>query len=167
MTRGLRAGVGLAWALLVVAGARGAESVIELSRRQQEELAQKRERMSRLLGWLEAEERVAARQKELLGRFLLAEGEEAGWVVLQGLQEQALAQGLSITELRPSQVKGQGKKRKPLFRVDAKLEGELAQVDRLLQELPQALPGIRLENLQLVPREGGKVQSVLRVEWGI
>lgn len=166
MTRGLRAGVGLAWALLVVAGARGAETVIELSQRQQAELAQKRERMSRLLGWLEAEERVAARQKEVLGRFLLADGMEAGWVVLQGLQEQALAQGLSITELRPSQVKGQGK-RKPLFRVDAKLEGELAQVDRLLQELPQALPGIRLENLQLVPREGGKVQSVLRVEWGI
>ena len=100
-----------------------------------------------------------------LGRFAPAEPKDAGWLFLQGLQEAAQAEGLAITDLRPSQVKAQGKKRKALFRLDAKLEGDLAQIDRLLQGLPKSLPGVRLENLQLVPQEGGKVQGVMRMEW--
>lgn len=164
MSRATRIGIGLGWALLVVLGARGADLLLQAGRRQGEELAQKREHLARLEGWLEAEERVTARRKEVLGRFALSDGKEIGWAVLQGLQEAAQAQGLSITDLRPSQVKGQGKK-KPVFRVDAKLEGEMAQVDKLLQELPHLLPGVRLEDFQLVPREGGKVQSVMRMEW--
>ena len=164
MTRAARMGIGLGWALLVVLGAHGADLLLQAGRRQGEELAQKKERLARLEGWLGVEERVAARRKEVLGRFAQADGKEIGWVMLQGLQEAAQAQGLAITDLRPSQVKGQGK-RKPVFRVDAKLEGELAQVDQLLQQLPQILPGVRLENLQLIPREGGKMQSVMRMEW--
>ena len=164
MTRGVRLAIGLVWALAVVAGARGVDLLVDLGRRQEGELAQKRERLTRLQGWLEVEERVTAQRKEVLGRFALAEGKDVEWVVLQGLQEVAQGQGLSITDLRPSQVKGQGK-RKDFFRVDVKLEGDLAQVDRLLQGLPEVLPGVRLENFQLVPLEGGKAQSVLRVEW--
>ena len=164
MTRAARMGIGLGWALLVVVGARGADLLLQASRRQGEELAQKRERLARLEGWLEAEDRVAARRKEVMGRLALSEGKEIGWAALQGLQEAAQAQGLSITDLRPSQVKGQGKK-KLIFRVDVKLEGDLAQVDKLLQELPQALPGVRLENFQLVPQESDKAQTVMRLEW--
>ncbi len=164
MTRGVRLGIGLAWVLVVAAGTRGVDLLMDFGRRQEKELAQKRDRLTRLEGWLEVEGKVVARWKETLGRFAPAEGKEVGWVILQGLQEAAQGQGLAITDLRPIQVKGQGK-REAFFRVDAKLEGDLAQVDRLLQELPQALPGVRLENFQLVPLGGGKAQSVVRVEW--
>ncbi len=176
MSRAARVGIALGWLVAVAAGARAADGLMEFERAQRQKLAQERNRFMRLQGWLEAQEEVAARRKETLGRFAQAEGKDAGWLLLQGLQEIAQAQGLSITDLRPSQPKGgqaarpAGRGRKaggPLYRVDARLEGGLEQVDRFLQELPQVLPGIRLENFQVVPQEGGRVQSVVRLEWAV
>lgn len=166
MTQTARVGIALGWLAAVAAAVWAGQGLMEMGRAQQNELSQKQEHLTRLEGWLGAEDQVAARRKETLGKFAQMEGADAGWLLLQGLQETAQAQGLSITDLRPSQVKGQ-KKRKPVQRVDAKLEGSLEQVDRFLQELPKALPGIRVENFQLVPQDGGRVESAVRMEWAL
>lgn len=165
MRRTAAAGIAIGWALLVVGGVRGVEALLDLQRGQEQELQRQRERLMRLRGWLEVEERLLARRREVRGRFAAVDGKEMSWVAVQGLQEIAAQQGLAITDLRPSQVRGRGKKGEPVFRLDAKLEGQLQGFDQLLQQLPQLLPGVRLEGLQLSPMDNGQVQSILRMEW--
>lgn len=154
------------WALLVIGGVRGFDAWLTFGRAQQEELERQQGRLMRMLGWLEVEERVLARREEVMGRFASKKKGNLGWEVVHGLQAAAEAQGLVITDLRPSEGKGQGK-RKAFLRLDAKVEGDLPQIDRLLEVLPEELPGARLENFQMAPQHTGKIQGILRVEWTV
>ena len=127
----------------------------------QGELGLARERLGRFQGWLAVEPQVVSRREELLGSLGGVGELDFSWIALQNLQEVAKAQGLVVTELRPAQVGSRGSL--PILRLDAKIEGGLAQMSRFLHELPQVLPGIHLDNLQLLPEEGEKVQGILRL----
>ena len=155
----------LAWGMAVFLAVRLAEGAAQFCRDRQERLSMEREKLLRLRGWLESEEKVAARHQEVLGTFAQAEGEEWGWLGLQGFQEAAQKLNLTVTELRPSQM--QGKKGQPVrFRLDAKVEGSVDQMGLLIPELGQRLPAVRLQQLQVVPLQKGQVQGLFQLEWG-
>lgn len=108
------------------------------------------------------EEEVAVQKNQVLGPFAQTQGGDLHWAALQAIEGAAQSQGLSVTELRPSQVPAQ--QGKPvMLRLDAKVEGGLDQVSGFLQHLPDALPGVRLDNLQLMPHRENQVQGLLRL----
>ena len=130
--------------------------------RQTEELSSAKQRFARLQGWLEVQEKVAARHQEVLGPLAAASDANLSWVTLQGLQQAAQGQGLSVRELRPSQLPGQGRK-PPILRLDLRIEGRLEQMGLFLQQIPDKIPGARLENLQFLPQEKGQAQGLVRL----
>ena len=156
----------LAWGVAVILAVRLAEGAVQFCQDRHERLSMEREKLRRLLGWLEAEEKVAARHQEVLGAFAqVEEGEEWGWLGLQGFQEAAQNLSLRVTEIRPAQI--QGKKGRPVrFRLDAKVEGSVDQLGLLIPELGQRLPAVRLQKLQMVPLQSGQVQGLFQLEWG-
>jgi hypothetical protein len=158
---------------LILIGIFLAQSGFGLWDRLQGELVLAQEQLGRFQGWLAAEPQVVSRREELLGPLARVGELDFSWVALQNLQEAAQAQGLIITELRPTQVRRRGSP--PLLRLDAKVEGRLTPLAGFLQQLPQILPGVELDNLQLHPEEarlapagspGGQeeqVQGILRL----
>ena len=154
--------IAVGWLALVIGGVRLVEGATELWSRQSEELAAARQRLSRLHGWLTVEQEVTAREAEALGPLARSSRSELSWVGLEGLQGLAAAQGLSVQELRPSETAAEG--RTPaVIRFDLRLEGGLAPIGQFLQQIPEKLPGVRLEGLQFLPREKGQVQALLRL----
>ncbi len=151
----------LSWGLGVLLLVISAQSGFGLWRSLQGELALAQERLGRFQGWLAVEPKVVGRRDEALGSLARARELDFSWVALQNLQEAAKTQGLGLTELRPAHVTRRGSP--PILRLDAKVEGGLAQVTGFLQQLPQALPGVHLDNLQLLPEEGGQIQGILRL----
>ena len=152
----------IGWVLLVVGIASAAPWGFGLWQGQQEQWRQARERLSRLKGWLALEEEVAARKNELLGPLAQAQGNDLHWAALQAIEEAAQARGVSLTQLRPFQAPALAGK-PVMLRLDAKVEGDLGQVSGFLQHLPDALPGVRLDNLQLMPQRESQVQGLLRL----
>lgn len=155
------AGIIVGWAMLVILGVRLGDAGCTLWRQQREELSQAQDRLARLEGWLNMEDQVTARWKELLGPFATSPESDRDWMTLQGLQQVAKAQGLSVTELRPSQVRGD--KQMPFLRLDVKVEGEREALGSFFQQLPDKIPGVHLEQLQLMPKEGSRVQCLFRL----
>ena len=158
-------GIAVGWFFLILLAFRLAEAGVEIWRRQNEELSQVEEKLKRLYGWLNAEEQVRSRREEIVGPFSKANPEDLGWMVLQGFQDTAKAKEVSVAELRPSPIAGQGKQ-SPGLRIDARIEGRLEQITRFLQRLPEAIPGIRLDSLQLSPlSESQQAQGAVRLEF--
>lgn len=110
------------------------------------------EQLARMQGWLSVEEKVMARLQQDLGASAQGSGEDLAWTALQGIERMVVAQGLTVVELRPT-----------ASHLDAQVEGRLEQVGRLLEQLPDAIPGVRLESFQLTPKEGERVQAILRI----
>ena len=148
--------------VLVILLVRGVELGLGFWQRQTETLANARQRFARLEGWLEVQEKVVTRHREVLGPLATASGANLSWVTLQGLQQAAQAQGLSVRELRPSQLPAQGQ-RPPMLRLDLRVEGSLQQMVAFLQQIPDKVPGARLENLQFLPQEAGQAQGLVRL----
>lgn len=156
-------GIVIGWGLGVVVAVRAGEQGLQLWRQKQEELRQSQEQLRRMLGWLETEQEITARWKEILGPLADVDSADWGWVALQGLQELVQAEGLGVEELRPSLVSG-AVGRRPTVQLDAKLQGNLHQVSALLSRLPEKIPGVRLQSLQLLPKEGQTVQALIRIQ---
>lgn len=154
--------IAIAWLLGVILGVRLIEGGLQLWQRQKEDLAQSQEKLRRMHGWLSVESEVASRRNEILGPFAQVEKDELPWASLQKLQQLAQEQGLTITDLRPSQLSG-GAGQDPIHRLDLKLEGALSQMNAFLKKLPESIPVAQLENLQMVPQEEPKVQMLLRL----
>ena len=127
-----------------------------------EDLERTRERLSRLHGWLAVEQDLAAREEEALGPLAHSSRSELNWSCLEGLQSLARTQGLSVKELRPSETESQGN-RPAVVLWDIRLEGPLDPLGQFLQQIPDKMPGARLESLQLLPQEKGGVQALLRL----
>lgn len=151
-----------AWALFVIAAVTLGDLGWGLWRRQNEGLRNAQERLSRLKGWLTVEEQVEERRNQLLGPFARAGNSDFSWLGLEAVQKAAQVRGLSVTELRPIQVPGRGGQ-PPTLRLDAKVEGRLDEMSSFLEQLPETLPGVRMEMLQIVPQEGDQVQGLLRL----
>lgn len=154
--------IALLWMLVVVAAVRLGEGAFGLWQDQRNRLSSARERLGRLMGWLSVQEDVAAREREALGSLTGVDASGLGWLSLQELQELARAGGLAVTELRPTQVPGPSGQ-PPALRLDLKVEGPLGQFGTFLQQVPDRIPGIRLETLQLLPQAGGRAQALLRL----
>lgn len=157
------AGIAFGWAILVMGGVRFTEGALRFSERQVGSLQEARERLRRLEGWRSVESEVAARRDEVLGSFARSTESNLSWLMLAGLEHTAKEEQLAVMEIRPSSIlRGQGQGQ--TLQLDVKLEGELGQAGRFLKRLPQAIPGVSLHNLQLVPREGSRVQLILRLQ---
>ena len=161
MKRHTAAGIVLAWGLLVIGGARAAEGMWAFWQGQTEALFQAREQMRRIQGWIEKEEEVRALQRKTLKEFAQLSGSEVSWMNLQGFQQAAEAQGLSVTELKPTELSES--KGPSSYRLDARVEGRLPQITAFLQHLPEAMLGVRIQNLQLNPQSEGQIQASLRL----
>lgn len=158
VTSGIVAG----WGILVIAGVRGIDGAVNLWHSQNEELHQAQDQLMRLKGWLEVERTISKRLDEVLGPFARLSPSDYSWAAVSGLQHAAQEEGMTIRELRPSELPRQG--RQPaVVRLDAKLEGELQKVANLLRRFPDLMPGVQLENVQLVPQEGSRIQVLLRL----
>ncbi len=131
-----------------------------------QELAGAQERLGHLQRWLKVKEEVTLRQQEALGPWVSSSSDirDAQWVCLSGLQEAAQASGLSVQELRPSEIQA-GSKKKKVLRLDVKVEGDLDRMGGFLRQLPDRIPGIRLEHLQMIPQSGGRGQCILRLNF--
>ena len=160
---------GLGVAALAAAGACGllmgivgaAQLCLEKSR----ELAETRERVLHLRQWLKVKEQVALHQREALGPLVSSPDlEDAQWLWLSGLQEAARVHGLSVQELRPAEIQS-GPKREGTLRLDVKVEGNLGQVGGFLTQLPDRVPGVCLEKLQIIPQGDGRGQCILRLNF--
>ena len=150
------------WMLAVMGLARAGEGAVELWNRRTEELNTARERLSRLHGWLAVEQEVTAREGDLLGPLVLADRSDWFWTGLESLQGLAAAQGLSVKELRPSETPGEGG-HPAAVQLDVRLEGRPEQMGPFLRWIPEKMPGVRLEGLQLLPQEKGRIQVLLRL----
>ena len=150
------------WLLAVMALVPSVEAGFSFWRRQREELLVAQQRFARLLGWLQDQEKVTAYYQEALGPLVPVAGADMNWRILQGLQQAAQGQGLSVQELRPSQLPAQGRE-PPVLRFDLKLVGSLEKMGAFLQQLPAKMPGAHLENLQLLPAGGGQAQGLVRL----
>ncbi len=155
-------GIAVVWLLTVILLVHMGEQGFGFWRRQNEELDNVRQRFARLRGWLEVQDKVTVRHQEALGPLAIASETNLSWVTMQGLQQAAQGQGLSVRELRPSQLPGQGHK-PPMLRLDVKVEGRLEQMGAFLQQIPDKIPGVHLENLQFLPQEGGQAQGLIRL----
>ena len=156
------AAISIGWVFFVIAVIFMGDRCLGLWRHGTEELANAQERSSRLQGWIKSEKQISAKRREVLGPFAQLEGSDPTWLVLGGLQQAAQAKGLSVTELRPSHIAGAGRQM-PMLRLDVKIEGQMESIDGFLQQLPEKVPGIHLEQLQLMSRESGRIQSLLRL----
>ena len=152
------------WFILVVTVVHLGQGGAALWESSQENLTQAREQLRRLHGWTEVEERLASRRRELLGGFGETNLSDWSWTVLQGIQEEARMTNLQITELRPIQPPASPSAR-PFLRFDVKLEGPINSLNDFLRGLPEKVPGIRLNQLQLVrsPQEQ-RIQMLLRLD---
>ena len=102
-----------------------------------------------------------ALQRNTLKEFAQLSGSEASWRNLHGFQQAAQQEGLSVTELKPTELiepKGSSS-----YRLDAKVEGQLQQISALLERLPDVMMGVRIQNLQLIPQSEGQIQAHLRL----
>ena len=157
----------LALGVAAVAGiVRLGDGAVRLWGKEQEILHLNRDRLSRLQGWVQSEEAITVRGKELFGPFGEVPVQEWDWMGLVKFQEIAQGMQLSVTELRPLPVQTR-KGENPRFRVDAKVQGGADKIGTFIPELAARLPGARLVQLQVVPLQGGQVQGILRLEWGL
>lgn len=145
-------GIVAGWAVCVIVGVRLVDGGVILWRHQTEELTHVKEKLSRLQGWLLVEKEIAARREEIFGPLAHQTGDDIGWVCLRELQRVAREHGLTVVELRPSQVPAE-RGRPSFFRLHAKLEGEIKQMNNLLMKIPDAIPGVHLENVQFSPEQ--------------
>jgi len=152
----------IGWGLLVVAGVQGGQKGLELRKRQLEALTQAEETFSRLQGWVQVEKKVEARRNQLLGPLVQGPKADLSWVVLKGLQEVVKQEEMMVSELRPTWIPKQ-KDQPASLRLDAKIEGNLSQVSHLLRRLPEAMPGLRLESVQLMSQGEERIQTLLRI----
>ncbi|MBI3333014.1 MAG: hypothetical protein HYZ93_02860 [Candidatus Omnitrophica bacterium] len=163
MNRSLsRVGMALGWMLLVILTVRFADGAAALWRRQQEALTEAQERLMRLKGWIAVEPEVTRRRDEVFGPFSHLARSDYSWAALQSLEQAAKEKEMMVTELRPSWILGKGGQPAGL-RLDAKMEGGLSQLSRLLLRLPEVMPGLQLENLQIMPQGGNRIQALLRI----
>ncbi len=157
------AGILLGWGLFVICGVWVTQTGFSLWTQQSGRWKSSRQRLGRLKGWVEAEKELRARQEEVLGPFAKGTGLDIGWISLQGLQQVAKEEGVTVAEVRPSHLIAQGTQPR-LIRLDARLLGGFQQIGTLLQRLPDLMPGARLENLQFIPQqEENRVQVLLQV----
>ncbi len=157
--------IALGWGLLVIGGVSLVGKAFEWWQRQQEILVQSEEQLRRMKGWLAVEEEVRSRRDQVLGPFAHLSKNEVGWVGLQAFQQAAEQQGISVAELKPVETPIQ-RERGGEFRLDAKIQGRLDQISQFLQKLPDFIPGVHLEDLQLMPSEGDQIQGLLRLRMG-
>ncbi len=150
--------------LLGIAGVAVGERTLRAWGKSVEELDGTRERLRRFHGWLAVDEEVSALRDRVWGSFGRLSGEELGWEGLVKFQAAAGEAGLEVREFRPARAAAAAGKAAP-FLLDAKVAGKLDQLSNLLRALPEAIPGVELEGLQLSPLEGGQVLGVLRLRW--
>ena len=154
-------GIVIGWGLGVILLVRLAEGGYDLWQRQTADLLQAQGQLRRLQGWLEAEPTVKSRYQEVLGVLSHAGQADLSWLCMQELQKAAQEKGLAVTDIRPTQIPRQAK-RPPLLRLDVKLDGQLDQLSQFLQGLPEQIPGVRLESIQVIPRET-RIQGLLQL----
>lgn len=157
-------GIVVGWSLFVMLGFQLIDKGIGLWQRHSEALDYARATLSRLQGWLTVNDEVATRHDFVLGPFAHKSNSDVAWVGFQGFQQAAQAQGLSVTEVRPSELTARPGS-PPIFRLDAKVVGRVEQVSSLLTQLPDLIPGVRLMQLSISPHEGAQVQTLLRLDF--
>ena len=155
-------GIAIGWGLFVIVGVRVGESGFGLWKHKREALDQAQEQRGRLQGWLDVEKQLKERQEEVWGPFSRVARTDLSRAAFQGLQQVAQEQGVNVIALRPSHLPGQG--RQPgILHLDAKIEGQMEQVSGLIRRLPESMPGVRLESLQLVPQGESHIQVFFRL----
>ena len=155
-----KGGLVAAWMALVIGGALLTDWGFGFWRQQQQEWSGAQQRLGRMQGWVAVEEEILTKVRERLGPFAEVRKGDYPWAVLSALQNAARTQGISVTELRPTELSGRDQPSR--LSLDAKVEGDLSQMSRFLQNLPESMPGLRLESFQLQPQKEGRVQSVIR-----
>ena len=158
-----KAGILAAWGLLVILAVHGADGLFGLWRERNQQWNQAQEQLRRMKGWLDAEQALSACRDERLGPFARLSGPERVWMSLQGFQQVAQGAGVTVTELNPFEIPS-GERRASTFRLDAKVMGTSEQMSRFLQRIPEAMPGVRMGSLQLIPREDGQIRGLLRLD---
>ena len=154
--------IALGWLVFVVLGIRLGAGVLEMWNDQSRGIAASQVRRSRLHGWLSVEQEVSKHREEALGPFAHAKPGDLAWIGLEGLQELARAEELTVTDLRPSEISGPGRKQ-PLLRMDLRVTGGLEKMAAFIGKIPDRLPGVRLESMQMIPEEKQGVQCLLRL----
>ena len=150
------------WLIFVISGVRLVDTGLNFWRAQEESLGQAQEQFRRLSGWLSVEKKVAERRDQVLGPFAHSAETDLGWIGFQGFQELAKQQGVAVVELRPSRTPGYNRQPSRV-QLDAKVEGQVQQLGEFLQKLPEIIPGVHLEDVQVMPQEGGRVQGLFRI----
>ena len=155
-------GIMVAWLTVVVLSVQGIEAAADFWRSRCKALVQAEVQVRRMKGWVAVGDKVRARRDEALGPFAHLSESEISWAHFQGFQQAAAAIGLSVGEIKPVETPGK-KGSGPILRLDAKVEGSLEQVSALLEKLPDVMPGVMLENLQIMPRGGTGIQCLIRL----
>ena len=157
-------GLLLGWGLFVLISVRLFDVGFSLLAQQEKDLVQMQEQLRRLRGWLAVEGKLIQRREELVGSSTPEQGKrDRSWRSVENLQKLSQDNGVSIVELRPSWIPGQNGQARRL-RLDLQVEGQVDRIGKLLQNLPQVIPGIHLESLQMIPRESGGVQGLFRID---
>ncbi len=153
------------WLLLVIGGVRGVQIGLEAWGRQSLDLERSRELLRRYQGWAEAEPQIAAARDRVMGPFAQLKQKEAGWVALERFQKTTQELGIAVAELRPTRLPARAGQ-PALFRLDAKVKGTSGSLTALLRQLPDRIPGILLEQIQVTPAEEGRLQLLVRFSFG-
>lgn len=158
-------GLAAAWLVLVIGGVRLAGSGWEAWGRQSSALERSRELLRRYKGWVEVEPQVEAGRERVLGSFAGLKQRDLHWAALERFQETTRELGMTVAELRPTRLPARAGQ-PASFRLDAKVEGLPETVAALLRRLPDEIPGVGLEQLQVSPAEEGKLQVLIRISFG-
>lgn len=162
-TRALvRTGWAAAWLLLVIGGVRWVETGLTAWDRQSQALVRSRELLSRCGGWVAVEPEMTAARDRVMGPFVKVRERDLSWAALERFQQAGQELGMSVEELRPVRLPARSGEPSS-FRLDAKVKGDSAAVSAFLRRLPDEIPGVRLEQLQVTPAEGGKLQLLVRL----
>ena len=151
-----------AWLLAVICAVGFAQKGWESWERGREDLQVAQDRLSRLHGWLADEQDLDALEKKALGPLAGVPSSGWSWTGLEGLQSAAQKEGLEVKEMRPSETAVQGNRTRTLY-WDVRLEGPIGPLGKFLEGIPSQVPGVRLESLQLLPRQGAGIQALIRL----
>ncbi len=116
-----------------------------------------------LRGWMNAEQEISAAHRRIFSQFPMAEGSDKSWAAMEGFQETAQAAGISLSEISPGSSTGEMGREPQLLRWEMKLAGDSQHLTDFFKKLPDRIPGIRMEQLQLGSPSAGQVQCLLRV----
>lgn len=130
--------------------------------RNTQRLTAAQEKLRRLEGWVLVREKVESLHGQAWGDYAGLSGQRAYWAGLEGFQQVAQSQGLTVTEIRPVILPARTGQTS-VYRLDAKVTGPVDKISLLLKQLSDRVPGVDLESVQISPLSNGETQGMIRV----